>query len=101
MRMAKSDMKCVKSEKWHGVRTTVGSWGETMNKIHVKSETNESCNQSTKLGKNGNIFKAHVKFTCYYKARLPSLPTCYATHVLQIVMQQGWTLNKVTCSIGI
>jgi hypothetical protein len=72
-----------------------------MNKIHVRSETNESCNQSTKLEKNGNIFKSHVKFICYQTARLLSLPTYYSTHVLQIVTQQGWTLKKVACFISI
>jgi len=70
------------------VRTTAGNWGETMYKIHVRSETNKSSNQSTKLGKHGNIFKAHVKFTCY------------ATHVLQTAAQQGLALNKVTCCIS-
>jgi hypothetical protein len=56
---------------------TVGNWGETMNKIHVRSEINKSSNQTTKLGKHGNIFKAHVKFTCFSVCLNAMRPTYY------------------------
>jgi len=48
-----------------------------MYKIHVRSEINERNNQSTKLGKHGNIFKDHVKLTCCSVCLQAMRPTYY------------------------